>query len=121
MQSLRNNQSFTQLMEFDIEPQWQEALVTALSEQTERLARGHAGFLSASIQVSEDGRRVLNYLHWQNREAGEAAFQSFERGEPDFWRLIQAHRAKAVTFGSFQVLRNIERSADNALHCRLVG
>ncbi len=68
MQSPRNNRSFTQLMEFDIEPQWQQALVTALSEQTERLARDHQGFLSASIQASEDGRRVLNYLQWQTRE-----------------------------------------------------
>ena len=120
MQSPRNNRSFTQLMEFDIEPQWHQALVTALSEQTERLARDHPGFLSASIQVSEDGRRVLNYLQWQTREAGEAALQSFEMGERDFWWLIQAHRAKAVTFGSFQVLHNIERSLDNALHCQLV-
>ncbi len=44
MQSPRNNRSFTQLMEFDIEPQWLQALVTALSEQTERLARDHRGF-----------------------------------------------------------------------------
>ncbi|OAB53908.1 antibiotic biosynthesis monooxygenase [Pseudomonas thivervalensis] len=120
MQSPRNNRSFTQLMEFDIEPQWQQALVTALSEQTERLATDHQGFLSASIQASDDGRRVLNYLQWQTREAGEAALRSFESGEQGFWRLIQAHRAKAVTFGSFQVLRNIERSLDNALHCQLV-
>ncbi|MGN8278485.1 antibiotic biosynthesis monooxygenase [Pseudomonas sp. SMN5] len=120
MQSSRNNRSFTQLMEFDIEPQWQQALVTALSEQNERLARDHQGFLSASIQVSEDGRRVLNYLQWHTRESGEAALRSFENGQQDFWRLLQVHRAKAVTFGSFQVLRNIERSPDDALHCQLV-
>ncbi|MBT2342324.1 MULTISPECIES: antibiotic biosynthesis monooxygenase [Pseudomonas] len=120
MQSSRNNRSFTQLMEFDIEPQWQQALVAALSEQTERLARDHRGFLSASIQASDDGRRVLNYLQWQTREAGEAAFRRFETGEQDFWRLVQAHRAKAVTFGSFEVLCTIERSLDNALHCQLV-
>jgi hypothetical protein len=121
MQSSRNNRSFTQLIEFDIEPQWQQALVTALSEQTELLARNHQGFLSASIQASEDGRKVLNYLQWQTREAGEAAFLGFESGEQDFWQLIQAHRAKAVTFGSFHILRNIERSRDDALHCQLVG
>ncbi|MCI0993340.1 antibiotic biosynthesis monooxygenase [Pseudomonas corrugata] len=120
MQLPRNNRSFTQLIEFDIEPHWQQALITALSEQTERLAQDHQGFLSASIQVSEDGRRVLNYLQWQTREAGEAAFRRFESGEQDFWRLIQAHRAKAVTFGSFQVIRSIERSPDNALQCQLV-
>ena len=118
MQMPRNNRSFTQLMEFNIEPQWQQALVSALSEQTERLARDHQGLLSASIQASEDGRRVLNYLQWQTREAGEAVLRSVEAGEQDFWQLV--HRAKAVTFGSFEVLCNIERSLDNALHCQLV-
>jgi len=120
MQSPRNNHSFTQLMEFDIDPQWRQALVTVLSEYTERLARDHQGLLNASIQASEDGRRVLNYLRWRTREDGEAALRSLESGERDFWQLIQAHRAKAVTFGSFQVVRNIERSLDDALHCRLV-
>jgi hypothetical protein len=121
MQSSENNRSFTQLIEFEIEPHQQPALVTALSRQTERLARDFSGFLSASIQASDDGRRVLNYLQWQTRAAGEAAFRSFESGEQDFWQLIRAHQAKAVTFGSFQVLHSLALSHDNALHCRLVG
>ncbi|WP_439862971.1 antibiotic biosynthesis monooxygenase [Pseudomonas antarctica] len=121
MQVLEKNRSFTQLIEFQIEPRQQDALVAALSTQSERLAQGHGGFLSASVQVSDDGRRVLNYLQWQSREEGEAAFQCFEKGEEDFWTLIRAQRATAVTFGSFQVLRSIERSHDNALHCRLNG
>jgi len=120
MQLPRNNRSFTQLIEFDIEPQWQQALILALSEQTERLARDQQGFLGASIQASEDGRRVLGYLQWRTREAGEAAFRCFESGDEDFWQLIPAHRVRAVTFGSFQVMRSIERSPDNALHCQLV-
>lgn len=120
MQVPGNNRSFTQLIEFDIEPQWQPALILALSEQTERLAREHQGFLSASIQASEDGRRVLNYLQWRTREAGEAAFRRFESGDQDFWQLIPAHRVRAVTFGSFHMVRHIERSPDNALHCPLI-
>lgn len=121
MQASEKNRSFTQLIEFQIEPHQQPALVLALSAQTEHLARQHRGFLSASIQASDDGRRVLNYLQWQTREAGEAAFRSFENGEEDFWQLIRAHQAKAVTFGSFRVLHSLERSHDNALHCSLVG
>ena len=116
-----NTLCFTQLIEFEIEPRQQPALVLALSQQTERLAQRYSGFLSASIQASEDGRRVLNYLQWQSREAGEAAFQSFESGEQDFWQLIRAHQAKTVTFNSFQVLSSIARSHDDALHCHLVG
>lgn len=121
MQTSAKNRSFTQLIEFQIEPHQQPALVLALSAQTEHLARHLRGFLSASIQASDDGRRVLNYLQWQTREAGEAAFQGFENGEQDFWQLIRVHQAKSVTFGSFQVLHSLERSHDNALHCSLVG
>jgi len=121
MQVSEKSRSFTQLIEFQIEPRQQVALVAALTTQSERLAQGHGGFLSASVQVSDDGRRVLNYLQWQSREDGEAAFQRFEKGEEDFWTLIRAHQATAVTFGSFQVLRSFERSHDNALHCRLNG
>ncbi|QHF44210.1 antibiotic biosynthesis monooxygenase [Pseudomonas sp. S35] len=121
MQVSEKNRSFTQLIEFHIEPQQQVALVAALSTQSERLAQGHDGFLSASVQVSEDGRRVLNYLQWASRADGEAAFKCFEQGEEDFWTLIRAHQATAVTFGSFQVLRSFERSHDNALHCPLYG
>ena len=121
MQVSEKNRSFTQLIEFHIEPQQQGALVAALSTQSERLAQSHAGFLSASVQVSNDGRRVLNYLQWQTREAGEAAFEAFESGEQDFWQLIRVHQAKTVTFGSFQVLHSLERSPDHGLHCTLVG
>lgn len=121
MQVSEKNLSFTQLIEFQIEPRQQFALVAALSTQSERLAEGHGGFLSASVQVSADGRRVLNYLQWQSREDGEAAFKRFEQGDEDFWTLIRAHQATAVTFGSFQVLRSFERSHDDALHCRLNG
>ncbi|HEF4762566.1 TPA: antibiotic biosynthesis monooxygenase [Pseudomonas putida] len=120
MQAPQHNRSFSQLIEFEIEPHQQPALVLALSQQTERLAQHYSGFLSASIQASDDGRRVINYLQWQSREAGEAAFRSFESGEQDFWQLIHAHQARTVTFGSFQVLHSLERSHDNALHCNLV-
>ncbi|OJT51881.1 antibiotic biosynthesis monooxygenase [Pseudomonas moraviensis] len=114
-----SNRSFTQLIEFEIEPRQQAALVSALATQTEGLAQRHDGFLSASVQASDDGRRVLSFLQWQSREAGEAAFRSFESGEEDFWQLIRTHRAKTVTFNSFQVHSSIARSHDDALHCRL--
>ncbi|MFK3793229.1 MULTISPECIES: antibiotic biosynthesis monooxygenase [Pseudomonas] len=121
MSAFERHRSFTQLIEFEIEPRQQEALVSALAAQSERLAQGYGGFLSASVQASDDGRRVLNYLQWQTREAGEAAFQRFESGEQDFWQLILAHQAKTVTFGSFQVRTSIARSHDDALHCHLPG
>lgn len=116
-----NNRSFTQLIEFEVEPRQQPALVTALARQTERMAQRYDGFVSASVQASDDGRRVLGFLQWRSREAGEAAFRSFESGEQDFWQLIHTHQAKTITFNSFQVLSSIARSHDDALHCHLVG
>ena len=121
MQASAKNRSFTQLIEFEIEPRQQSGLVSALSMQTERLAQRYQGFISASVQASDDGRRVLSLLQWQTREAGEAAFRSFESGEQDFWQLIRAHQAKTVTFNSFQVLSSIARSHDDALHCNLIS
>ncbi|SDT38034.1 antibiotic biosynthesis monooxygenase [Pseudomonas fuscovaginae UPB0736] len=121
MPSTEKNRSFTQLIQFEIEPRQQDALVNALARQTERLAEGFVGFISGNVQASDDGRRVLNVLQWQSKQAGEAAFARFESGEEDFWRLIRSHQAKAVTFGSFQVLRSIERSHDDALHCALIS
>lgn len=49
MQVSEKNRSFTQLIEFQVEPQQQLALVAALSIQSERLAQGHGGFLNASV------------------------------------------------------------------------
>lgn len=121
MQTSAKNRSFTQLIEFEIEPRQQPALVCALAQQSEHLAQRYAGFVSASVQVSDDGRRVLSLLQWQSREAGEAAFCCYESGEQDFWQLIRAHQAKTVTFNSFEVLSSIARSHDDALHCNLVG
>ncbi|MBV4474466.1 antibiotic biosynthesis monooxygenase [Pseudomonas sp. B2M1-30] len=121
MQAPVKNSSFSQLIEFEIQPSQQPALVSALSVQAEHLAQRYPGFVSASVQASDDGRRVLSFLQWRSREAGEAAFQSFESGEQDFWQLIRAHQARTVTFGSFQVLSSIARSHDDGLHCQLVG
>lgn len=80
MNAPAKNRSFTQLIEFEIEPQHQPALVSALSQQTECLAQRYSGFLSASIQASEDGRRVLNYLQWQTREAGRRHSRRLKAG-----------------------------------------
>ena len=50
MQVSEKNRSFTQLIEFQIEPRQQLALVAALSTQSERLAQGHGGFINATVQ-----------------------------------------------------------------------
>lgn len=51
---------------FGVSPARQDAVVTSLKDFTERHARNFPGFISASVHVSLDGRRVVNYVQWQS-------------------------------------------------------
>ena len=51
MTAFERNRSFTQLIEFEIEPHQQEALVSALSAQTERLAQHHSGLRESEQSI----------------------------------------------------------------------
>lgn len=108
---------FTQMIEFEVIPASQQALAQALVECSEALALRHPGLIGASIQASDDGRRVLQYLQWQSRNAWEAAASSFEQ-EP-FLQLIRQHQAKGVNFAAFQTVSSLARSATDGLHCQL--
>ncbi|RWU18176.1 antibiotic biosynthesis monooxygenase [Pseudomonas alkylphenolica] len=109
--------SFTQMIEFEVVPAHQLALAQALAERSEQLALQHAGLIGASIQASDDGSRVLQYLQWQSRNAWERAASSFAQ-EP-FLQLIRQHQAKGVNFAAFQTLSSLARSATDGLHCQL--
>ena len=108
---------FTQMIEFEVIPACQLALVQALVERSELLASKHSGLMGASVQASDDGIRVLQYLQWQSRNAWEAATSSFEQ-EP-FLQLIRQHQAKGVNFAAFQTLSSVVRSTTDGLHCPL--
>jgi quinol monooxygenase YgiN len=54
---------------FTVEPSRAQALVDLLSEVTETVMRHVDGFGSASIHLSSDGTRVVNYAQWDSREA----------------------------------------------------
>jgi len=105
------------MIEFEVAPARQYALAQALTERSEVLASQHVGLMSASIQASDDGCRVLQYLQWQSRHAWEAAASSFAQ-EP-FLQLIQQHQAKGVNFAAFQTLSSLARSTTDGLHCKL--
>jgi len=109
---------FTQMIEFEVIPACQLALVQALVERSELLASKHSGLMGASVQASDDGSRVLQYLQWQSRNAWEAATSSFEQ-EP-FLQLIRQHQAKGVNFAAFQTLSSVVRSTTEGLHCPLL-
>ncbi|WP_437884652.1 antibiotic biosynthesis monooxygenase [Pseudomonas sp. LRF_L74] len=110
---------FTQLIEFDVPPPFQQGLVEALTLRSERLVASHDGLLAASVQASDDGRRVLQCLQWQSRQDCEAALDSLSR-EP-FVDLLRRHAARGVSFSTFQTVSGLARSAGSALYCQLTG
>lgn len=110
---------FTQLIEFDVQPSRQQALVDTLALRSERLAVLHGGLLAASVQASDDGSRVLQYLQWRSRQECEAAVASFSQ-EP-FVDLLREHQARGVNFSTFQTMSSLARGDDSALHCQLPG
>ncbi|MFQ6573027.1 antibiotic biosynthesis monooxygenase [Pseudomonas sp. UM16] len=117
MTAIARSLCFTQMIEFEVIPARQYALAQALAERSEVLASQHVGLVSASIQASDDGCRVLQYLQWQSRQAWEEAASSFAQ-EP-FLQLIRQYEAKGVNFAAFQTLSNLLRSTTDGLHCQL--
>jgi quinol monooxygenase YgiN len=61
-----NSGVMTLINVFTVDPKNQQRLVAALKEGTEALMSKLAGYISASIHVSKDGRRVINYSQWRS-------------------------------------------------------
>ena len=62
---------FTQMIEYEVPSVCQHALAQALVARSEVLATRCEGLQGVSIQASDDGSRVLQYLQWQSRQACE--------------------------------------------------
>lgn len=54
---------------FTVEPERAQALADLLAEATDTVMRHREGFRSASIHLSADRTRVVNYAQWDSREA----------------------------------------------------
>jgi quinol monooxygenase YgiN len=57
---------------FSVDPANQAQLVRILTQVTEKAVRHKAGFISARLHRSLDGRKVTMYARWQSNEAYEA-------------------------------------------------
>ena len=58
---------FTLINTFHTSRERQEAIVDSLRRFTETVARDLPGFVGASVHVSLDGARVVNYVQWRSR------------------------------------------------------
>ncbi|MDZ3990917.1 antibiotic biosynthesis monooxygenase [Pseudomonas sp. Teo4] len=108
---------FTQMIEYEVPASRQAALAQALVTRSEELAARCEGLQGVSIQASDDGSRVLQYLQWQSRQAWTAAAQCFVEGS--FLDLLCRHQARGVNFSAYQALRSLARGADGGLHCQV--
>ncbi len=66
------NQFFTLMNIFTVEPSNQRTVAGLLQNDTAELIRYLPGFVSCSIHTSLDGKNVLIYAQWQNKESWEA-------------------------------------------------
>jgi antibiotic biosynthesis monooxygenase (ABM) superfamily enzyme len=107
MGSAEQRPAFNQLVEFVVNPDQHTQLVAALIEQIERHTCTYPGFISASVQASDDGARVLEQILWQSRQASEQALLNAEPGQQGFMAMLLKHGVRAGTFRAFQVAGSI--------------
>ena len=67
----------TQITVVEPEPGKQDEALSLMIERARFMAR-QAGFISISLHRSIDGRRIVNYLQWTNRDLLIAAHKSPE-------------------------------------------
>ena len=64
----KDNQTVTQVTFIEVEPEKQPEALSLMTERAHFMAR-QPGFISISLHRSLDGRRIVNYLQWQNRNS----------------------------------------------------
>ncbi len=72
-----HGQPVTQITIIESEPERQEEALSVMAERAQFMAR-QPGFISISLHRSLDGRRIVNYVQWQDRDLLRAAHQSPE-------------------------------------------
>src|SRR6266446_8853099 len=93
----KDNQTVTQVTFIEVEPEKQPEALSLMTERAHFMAR-QPGFISISLHRSLDGRRIVNYLQWQNRELLQAAHKS-----PEFrkaWRKFDDLDRKSTRLNS---------------------
>ena len=75
MPQFREDETFVQVVRFEVEPANQAALIRVIVGEIERWICKLEGFESATVHSSPDGVHVLNYAQWSS----QARFQDFAR------------------------------------------
>ena len=95
----------TQINVFDVLPGQTENLIALLQEAASACRANVPGWLSASLHVSDDGRRVVNYAQTRDRAAMGAVFAYLTREG-----FLERNRAFGVAGpGLYEVVWTLER------------
>lgn len=90
---------------FTVAAQSQQQLTDVLVEATEVVMRHLPGFVSANIDASIDGTRVVNYAQWRSRENFQAmldnpearthllAASALAEAEPHLYDVVSVHHS----------------------------
>ncbi|WP_408008352.1 antibiotic biosynthesis monooxygenase family protein [Pseudalkalibacillus sp. A8] len=110
MPTIKENKLFTVIIEWEVDPQQQQALIDALSKQVERHFKSYPGFVSASFHASDDGQRVINYAQWLSKESWSESFQASGRDKVTATNheAIRRCGAKTVKIDFFCIARVVE-------------
>lgn len=73
----KENAPITQITVIEAEPEKQAEALSIMTERAQFMAC-QPGFVSISLHRSLDGRRIVNYVQWENRDLLRSAHQSPE-------------------------------------------
>ncbi|WP_230625610.1 antibiotic biosynthesis monooxygenase family protein [Cupriavidus necator] len=73
MVEIKEDDTFTQIVRFDVSAEKQDALIAAIVGEVERWVRRRPDFMSSTFHASHDRRHVINYAQWED----EASFRGF--------------------------------------------
>jgi quinol monooxygenase YgiN len=109
MPTINENQFFTVLVEWGVDPSQQQAFVDAIADLVEQQIENDTGFVSASFHASEDGQRVINYAQWRSNEDWSRSRSSGDdEATTAMAEVISRCGAKTLTVEPFRVLRVVE-------------
>ena len=104
MPTIDENRFFTAMIEWEVAPEQQQALIDGIADEVERHFKQYAGFVSASFHASEDGRRVANYGQWLSKEDWSRARSSGDDESTAVIAKVVSHcGAKSVKVDTFRV------------------
>jgi quinol monooxygenase YgiN len=109
MALIAENDTFTQVVRFDVDPAKQEQLIAAIVGEVERWVCQRPGFVSSTFHASLDGKHVLNYAQWKD----EASFKGFAE-DPEGKKLSAAIHAVDASLKPHAIAFRVVRSIDAA-------